>query len=69
MQDTAIRIAVNDLFQIGSEKAIPLYDLFITELERVSSRQVKSGKFGAMMDIDLVNTGPVTIIIDSKNRE
>jgi D-tyrosyl-tRNA(Tyr) deacylase len=49
--------------------AIPLYEAFIATLEDKTGTKVKTGKFGAMMDISLVNTGPVTIIIDSKNRE
>ena len=49
--------------------AIPLYEQFVDTLEKESGRPVKTGEFGAMMDIELVNSGPVTIIIDSKNRE
>ena len=49
--------------------AIPLYEAFVNTLEKESGRPVQTGEFGAMMDISLVNTGPVTIIIDSKNRE
>ena len=49
--------------------AIPLYEAFIRSLEKENGTEVKTGEFGAMMDIELVNTGPVTIIIDSKNRE
>jgi D-aminoacyl-tRNA deacylase len=51
------------------EKAIPLYESFIKTLGKAAGRPVKTGEFGAMMDIRLVNSGPVTIIIDSKNRE
>ncbi len=51
------------------EKAIPLYELFIKTLSELISKPVKTGKFGAMMDISLINTGPVTIIIDTKNKE
>lgn len=51
------------------EKAMPLYELFKERLKVVSGREVQCGEFGAMMDIELVNDGPVTIIIDSKNRE
>ena len=51
------------------EQAIPLYELFIKRLHEVSGREVLTGEFGAMMDVELVNDGPVTIIIDSKNKE
>lgn len=51
------------------EKAIPLYDAFISSLEQCMEQKVLKGVFGAMMDISLVNTGPVTIIMDSKNKE
>ncbi len=51
------------------EKAIPLYELFIKTLSELISKPVKTGEFGAMMDISLINTGPVTIIIDTKNKE
>ena len=49
--------------------AIPLYNQFIAKLGEITGREVGSGEFGAMMDLSLINTGPVTIIIDSKNRE
>lgn len=51
------------------EVAIPLYESFIAHLRQLSGLKVASGVFGAMMDISLVNSGPVTIIIDSKTRE
>ncbi|MCR4848672.1 MAG: D-tyrosyl-tRNA(Tyr) deacylase [Bacteroidales bacterium] len=51
------------------EQAIPLYELFVKRLHEVSGREVLTGEFGAMMDVELVNDGPVTIIIDSKNKE
>ena len=51
------------------EQAIPLYEKFISELEKGLARPVPTGKFGAMMDVALVNDGPVTIMIDSRNRE
>ncbi len=48
------------------DEAIPLYELFISKMqEKVGELKVKTGVFGAMMDIELVNDGPVTIIIDS----
>ncbi len=51
------------------DKAIPLYEDFITELNKQLIADVKTGEFGAEMQIELINDGPVTIIIDSKNRE
>lgn len=51
------------------EIAIPLYNLFIEKLSSELKSEVKKGKFGAMMKVQLINDGPVTIIIDSKNRE
>ena len=49
--------------------AIPLYELFIRKLAGQLGKEVKTGIFGADMKIDLCNDGPVTIIIDSKNKE
>lgn len=51
------------------EKAIPLYELFLKRLAEVSGREVQCGEFGAMMDVELINDGPVTILMDSKHRE
>jgi D-tyrosyl-tRNA(Tyr) deacylase len=51
------------------EKAIPLYENFLKQLALISGRPVQCGQFGAMMDVALVNDGPVTIIIDSQNKE
>ena len=51
------------------EKAIPLYEKFVEQMRIVSGRPVSTGEFGADMKVGLVNDGPVTIIIDSKNRE
>ena len=51
------------------EHAIPLYDLFLERLAEVSGRKVECGEFGADMKVDLLNDGPVTIIIDTKNKE
>lgn len=51
------------------EQAIPLYELFLKRLAEVSGRDVQSGEFGAMMAVELINDGPVTIIMDSKRRE
>lgn len=49
------------------EKAIPLYESMIRSLEDKLEQPIQTGKFGADMQINLVNDGPVTIIIDSKN--
>jgi D-tyrosyl-tRNA(Tyr) deacylase len=51
------------------EKAIPLYEEMIKKLSELIGRQIQTGKFGADMQIDLINDGPVTIYIDSANRE
>ena len=51
------------------ETAIPLYERFIMELKAVSALKVEEGIFGADMKVSLINDGPVTILIDSKNRE
>ncbi len=51
------------------EIAIPLYNRFIQTIEKELQKKIAKGEFGAMMQISLVNDGPVTIIIDSKNRE
>lgn len=51
------------------EQAIPLYEQFIKSLEKLTGKEVKAGWFGAHMEVKLVNDGPVTIIIDSLNKE
>ncbi len=51
------------------DTAIPLYEDFVKELEQLMQKKVATGEFGAMMDIALINSGPVTIIIDTKNKE
>ena len=51
------------------EVAIPLYEYFKQQLSLISQTDVKSGVFGADMKVSLTNDGPVTIIIDSKNKE
>ena len=50
------------------EHAIPLYELFLKRLAEVSGRKVESGEFGADMQVELINDGPVTIIIDTKDK-
>lgn len=49
------------------EKAIPLYEKMITRLETDLGKKIETGVFGADMKVNLVNDGPVTIIIDSRN--
>ena len=51
------------------EIAIPLYEKFITQMETEIGKKIQTGQFGADMKVALVNDGPVTIIIDSKNKE
>lgn len=51
------------------EKAIPLYEKMILELEEQLFKKIKTGIFGADMLVKIENNGPVTIIIDSKQRE
>lgn len=51
------------------EMAIPLYERFVSELENQLGKKIGTGTFGADMQVSLVNDGPVTIIIDSKNKE
>ncbi|RMF21666.1 MAG: D-tyrosyl-tRNA(Tyr) deacylase [Bacteroidetes bacterium] len=51
------------------ERAVPLYERFVEALRSASGRPVKTGEFGAHMEVGLVNDGPVTIWMDSRNRE
>jgi D-aminoacyl-tRNA deacylase len=51
------------------EQAIPLYEQFKKDLSKLISKQVFSGEFGADMKVNLTNEGPVTIIIDTKNKQ
>lgn len=51
------------------DTTIPLYEKFIRTLENVSGKTIQTGIFGAMMQIHLVNDGPVTILLDTKNKE
>jgi len=51
------------------EVAIPLYKKFVARLSQLMGKEVRTGEFGAMMQIELVNDGPVTIIIDTKEKE
>ncbi len=49
--------------------AIPLYEAFIKKIETDLGKPVQTGTFGAMMDVELLNDGPVTIIIDTKDKK
>ncbi|AVI51196.1 D-tyrosyl-tRNA(Tyr) deacylase [Pukyongia salina] len=51
------------------ETAIPLYEAFVAEMSTHLGKNVQTGEFGAMMDVGLVNDGPVTIVIDTKLKE
>jgi D-tyrosyl-tRNA(Tyr) deacylase len=51
------------------EQAIPLYEAFIGHISGLLGKEVMTGEFGAMMQVESVNDGPVTIIIDTKEKE
>jgi len=51
------------------ETAVPLYQAFVDCLGKETSSHIQTGEFGAMMQVSLINDGPVTIWIDSKNKE
>jgi len=51
------------------EIAIPIYEKFVARLTQLMGKEVGTGEFGAMMQIELINDGPVTIIIDTKEKE
>jgi D-tyrosyl-tRNA(Tyr) deacylase len=57
------------IYAAKPEIAIPLYEQFIAQLELQLNKQVGTGQFGADMKVALINDGPVTIIIDSKQKE
>jgi D-aminoacyl-tRNA deacylase len=50
-------------------KAIPMYHRFIATLEEITGKKVAAGEFGAAMEVSLTNSGPVTLLIDTKNKE
>jgi D-tyrosyl-tRNA(Tyr) deacylase len=52
-----------------SDIAIPLYNRFVMRLSHLMGKEVNTGEFGAMMQVESVNDGPVTIIIDTKEKE
>ena len=49
--------------------AIPLYERFVRQLEDHLKRPVATGQFGAMMEVGIINDGPVTITMDTRNKE
>ena len=51
------------------EIAIPLYNSFVSMLSRLLGKAIATGEFGEMMDVELINDGPVTIVIDTKEKE
>ncbi|MEX1110995.1 MAG: D-aminoacyl-tRNA deacylase [Chthoniobacterales bacterium] len=53
----------------GPEVAVPLYGRFLAAVEEALGRPVATGQFGAMMEVALVNDGPVTLVLDSRLRE
>ena len=53
----------------GHETAIPLYEYFCSEVSKALGKEVGTGEFGADMKVELLNNGPVNILIDSKNKE
>ncbi len=53
----------------GPDVAVPLYEQFVVRLAEVAGRPVATGEFGADMQVELVNDGPVTIWMDSRERE
>lgn len=53
----------------GHETAIPLYEYFCSEVSKALGKEIGTGEFGADMKVELLNNGPVTIWMDSKNKE
>ncbi|MBD0331501.1 MAG: D-tyrosyl-tRNA(Tyr) deacylase [Chitinophagaceae bacterium] len=51
------------------EVAIPLYEKMVNQLSRDLNKEIETGTFGADMKVELINDGPVTIVIDTKNKE
>lgn len=51
------------------ETAIPMYEAFVKQLEVETGKKIQTGQFGADMKVALINDGPVTILIDTKNKE
>lgn len=57
------------IYAAKPEVAIPLYEQFVKCFQLELGKGIQTGKFGAEMDVSLINDGPVTILIDSKNKE
>jgi len=57
------------IYAAKPEIAVPMYEKFLQKMKAVLNKNIVSGEFGAYMQVALVNDGPVTIMIDSKNRE
>lgn len=53
----------------GHEIAVPLYEQFLEKATQTMKKPIQSGIFGADMQVDLINDGPVTVVVDSKNKE
>ena len=51
------------------EVAIPLYEKFVAGISKLMGKKCGTGEFGAMMSVEIINDGPVTIIIDTKNKD
>jgi D-tyrosyl-tRNA(Tyr) deacylase len=51
------------------ETAVPLYEKFVSAMEAAVGHSVATGEFGAMMEVELINDGPVTLVLDSRLRE
>lgn len=49
--------------------AVPVYNKFVSRISELIGKKAGTGEFGAMMSVEIINDGPVTIIIDTKNRE
>ncbi len=56
------------IYAARPEVAIPLYEEFVKQLQSELGKKVGTGEFGAEMEVELINDGPVTIIIDTKNK-
>jgi len=53
----------------GPQVAVPIYEVFVKRIEKDLGKPIQTGEFGADMKVALINDGPVTIIIDTKNKE
>jgi D-aminoacyl-tRNA deacylase len=51
------------------DKAIPLYNLLVSRVSQLTGKETATGEFGALMQVELINDGPVTIIIDTREKE